>query len=114
MERLYVLAPTKTDRTLGAPLFYFLKNKLYVCENSGAIFIGPALSLERISKKGVNAYIKPVASLISSVFPAAPIVATSKNKIFPEMQMAWDLDPLTWYGFGSTQHNISRLSDRAG
>lgn len=88
--------------------------------NSGAIFIGPALSLERISKKGINAYIKPVATLISSVFPTAPIVATTKNKIFPEMQMAWDLDPLTWYDFslsiylyrhavvvGISQHHMS-------
>ncbi|KAK9820098.1 hypothetical protein WJX72_006113 [[Myrmecia] bisecta] len=64
----------------------------------GAILLAPMLSLERVSQQGLNPYLRPIASLISLLFPAWPIVVTDKNTMYPELQQEWDEDPLCWHG----------------
>lgn len=39
---------------------------------SGIILLAPMLSLEKISKKGLNPYLKPVGSLLSAIAPTLP------------------------------------------
>lgn len=56
----------------------------------GAVLLAPMLSLEKISKKGLNPYLRPVASLISSLFPTATIVQLQKNVKFPDIQDSFD------------------------
>lgn len=62
----------------------------------GAVLLAPMLSLERISRKGVNPYIRPISSLLSLAAPTLQLVETDKSPINPEVQMVWDNDPLTY------------------
>lgn len=56
----------------------------------GAVLLAPMLSLEKVSKKGLNPYLRPLASLISAIFPTATIVQLQKNVKFPEIQDSFD------------------------
>lgn len=56
----------------------------------GAILLAAMLSLEKVSKKGLNPYLRPIASLISTLFPTATIVQLQKNEKFPDIQDAFD------------------------
>eukprot|EP00891_Asterochloris_glomerata_P000451 jgi/Astpho2/451/Aster-03497 len=60
--------------------------KLY----QGAILMAPMLSLIRLSSQGINRYLRPIADLVSFLFPTWPIVQTSKNTMYPELQAEWD------------------------
>lgn len=64
-------------------------------ERGGLILMAPMISLERISKKSPNKYMLPVARLLSWLMPTAPLVATEKNEVYPEIQKMWDMDPRT-------------------
>ncbi|KAK9850770.1 hypothetical protein WJX84_004174 [Apatococcus fuscideae] len=64
----------------------------------GAILLSPMLSLEKTASKGINYYLRPVATLLSWVFPTWALVATDRNTMFPELQKEWDMDPLAWHG----------------
>ena len=48
------------------------------------------LSLERVSRQGLNPYLRPVANLLSRLVPTAAIVATDKNTLYPNIQKIWD------------------------
>lgn len=56
------------------------------------------LSLERVSRKGLNPYLRPLANILSYIAPSAAIVATDRNVKYPEIQKAWDMDPLVQHG----------------
>ena len=45
------------------------------------------LSLEKVSRKGINPYIRPIANLLSWLAPTAAIVATEKNVLYPDIQV---------------------------
>lgn len=60
----------------------------------GASLLAPMLSLEKVSRKGINPYIRPIANLLSWLAPTAAIVATEKNVLYPDIQAQWDHDPL--------------------
>eukprot|EP00803_Ostreobium_quekettii_P010348 evm.model.scf_81.4 EVM.evm.TU.scf_81.4 scf_81:52896-58685(-) len=62
----------------------------------GAVLLAPMLSLEKIAKKGLNPYLKPIASLLSWAVPALPVAENGKNTKFPAIQEAFDKDPGTW------------------
>lgn len=62
----------------------------------GAVLIAPMLSLERVSKSGLNPYIRPLSGFLSWLVPSAKIVKTEKNILFPEIQAFFDKDPQTW------------------
>lgn len=64
----------------------------------GAILLAPMLSLEKVSKAGLNPYLRPVASVISALVPTAPLVQLKRNKKFPELQELFDHDPHTLHG----------------
>jgi acylglycerol lipase len=53
------------------------------------------LSLERVSRNGLNPYLRPFSALFSVLLPSAAIVATDKNAKYPAIQAYWDADPLT-------------------
>lgn len=61
----------------------------------GVLLLAPMLSLERVSRKGLNPYLRPVATALSWLCPTAAIVATDRNAKYPEIQEMWDKDPLT-------------------
>eukprot|EP00210_Caulerpa_lentillifera_P007060 g6753.t1 len=63
----------------------------------GAVLLAPMLSLERISKAGLNRFLRPMASLISAIFPTAQVVYLKKNEKFPDIQDAFDHDPLCYH-----------------
>jgi hypothetical protein len=44
------------------------------------------LSLEKVSRKGLNPYIRPIANLLARVAPTAAIVATERNTLYPNIQ----------------------------
>jgi acylglycerol lipase len=60
----------------------------------GMVLLAPMLSLERVSRKGLNPYLKPLANVASWLVPTAAILATDKNTVYPEIQKLWDGDPL--------------------
>jgi acylglycerol lipase len=61
---------------------------------SGAVFLAPMLSLKRVSRKGLNPYLRPLSAVLSVLLPSAAVVATDKNTRYPEIQALWDADPL--------------------
>jgi acylglycerol lipase len=64
----------------------------------GAALLAPMLSLERVSRQGLNPYMRPVAALLSRLVPTAAVVATDRNVLYPEIQALWDADPLAAHG----------------
>lgn len=46
----------------------------------GVILLAPMISLEKVSKKGLNPYIRPLSALLSIVCPSASIVAASSSR----------------------------------
>ncbi|CAL5219173.1 g957 [Coccomyxa viridis] len=64
----------------------------------GAALFAPMLSLERASQHGLNYYLRPLAALLSYVWPTLPAASTTKNDQHPELQALWDEDPLCWHG----------------
>ncbi len=57
---------------------------------AGLVLLAPMLSLERLSKKGANKVLRPVADVLSWLAPTAPLVATERNTMYPELQECWD------------------------
>lgn len=57
---------------------------------AGLVLLAPMLSLERLSQKGANKVMRPVADLLSWLIPTAAIVATERNTMYPELQECWD------------------------
>lgn len=47
------------------------------------------ISLQKVSRKGLNPYLRPLAALLSRVVPWAPIIATDRtsNSV---LQLQWD------------------------
>ncbi|KAL4445371.1 hypothetical protein ABPG77_011196 [Micractinium sp. CCAP 211/92] len=70
------------DREAGSGLF------------RGAALLAPMLSLEKVSRKGLNPYLRPITALLSKLVPTAAIVATDKNTLYPNIQAQWEADPL--------------------
>ena len=64
---------------------------------AGALLLAPMLSLERASRKGLNPIMRPLASIFSRIIPTAPIIATDRNSLYPNIQAMWDADPLTMH-----------------
>ncbi|DBA67640.1 hypothetical protein WJX79_003355 [Trebouxia sp. C0005] len=64
----------------------------------GAMLLAPMLSLERLSNKGINKYLKPIAHLISWLIPTWPVVEVNRNTMYPDIQAEWDQDPLVFHG----------------
>ncbi len=58
----------------------------------GALFYAPMLSLERVSKEGLNPYLKPLVSLFNFIGPSWRLAAASSNDIFPDLQAEFDND----------------------
>jgi hypothetical protein len=44
------------------------------------------LSLEKVSRKGLNPYMRPIANMLSWLAPTAAIVATERNTLYPDIQ----------------------------
>ena len=64
-------------------------------KRGGLILMAPMISLEKISRRSPNKYMLPIARLLSYLVPTAPLVATEKNEVHPEIQEIWDRDPRT-------------------
>ena len=64
----------------------------------GALFDAPMLSLERVSKKGLNPYLKPLINLFDMVGPHWRMAANSKNEIYPDLQEEFDYDFFSDHG----------------
>ena len=64
----------------------------------GALFYAPMLSLERVSKKGLNPYLKPLIKLFNLIGPHWRIAANSKNEIYPDLQEEFDNDFFSDHG----------------
>ena len=64
----------------------------------GLALLAPMLSLEHVSRKGLNLYLRPIAALLSWLMPTAAIIATDRNTMHPEIQASWDADPLVSHG----------------
>jgi len=62
----------------------------------GAILVAPMLSLDQVSKTGLNPYLRPLAGLLSWLLPTARIAKTEKNDLYPDIQAFFDQDPQTW------------------
>lgn len=60
----------------------------------GTVLMAPMLSLEKVSRKGINPIIRPLANLLSWLVPTAAIVATERNTLYHDIQAQWDNDPL--------------------
>ncbi|GMH32769.1 hypothetical protein BSKO_00603 [Bryopsis sp. KO-2023] len=65
----------------------------------GAVLLAPMLSLEKVSKQGLNPYLRPIASILSWVTPSLPVAEVKANKMFPLIQEAYDRDVACWHKF---------------
>lgn len=63
----------------------------------GVILLAPMLSLEKVTSRGINRIIKPLAGFLSWLLPLAPFAATGKNEMFPDVQEYHDQDPACWH-----------------
>lgn len=61
---------------------------------NGMVLLAPMLSLERVSRKGLNPYLRPIGRFLSWCTPTLALLATDKNTVHPEIQTLWDADPL--------------------
>lgn len=59
----------------------------------GAILLSPLVSVERITKRGLNRVLIHFLKQIAYWYPSASIVDSPKNP-FPDVQSFWDADPL--------------------
>lgn len=57
------------------------------CPRRGTVLMAPMLSLEKVSRKGLNPYLRPIANLLSKLVPTAAIVATERNTLYPNIQV---------------------------
>jgi len=64
----------------------------------GVILMAPMLSLEKLATKGLNPYLKPLATLVSSVAPTLQCAKAEKNSKFPDVQEAFEKDPNNYHG----------------
>mmetsp|Transcript_11815 Transcript_11815/g.29905 ORF Transcript_11815/g.29905 Transcript_11815/m.29905 type:complete len:368 (+) Transcript_11815:78-1181(+) len=60
-----------------------------------ALFYAPMLSLERVSKQGLNPYLKPLITAISLIGPHWRLAAAATNDIYPDLQAEFDNDVLS-------------------
>ena len=64
---------------------------------NGVILLAPMLSLQRVSRKGLNPWLLPLSSILARIIPGAAVVATDRNTLYPEIQQLWDADPLAMH-----------------
>jgi hypothetical protein len=48
------------------------------------------LSLEKVSQKGMNRLLRPLAVLLDVLAPQLPAVTTQKNDMYPDLQLLYD------------------------
>ncbi|GFR46888.1 hypothetical protein Agub_g8529 [Astrephomene gubernaculifera] len=60
---------------------------------SGVICLAPMVSLEKVAKKGLNPYLRPLGALLSRLVPRARLLQASRNTLYPDLQEAYDKDP---------------------
>ena len=65
----------------------------------GALLYAPMLSLERVSKQGLNPYLKPLIEIFNKLGPHWRIAKASKNTIFPDLQEEFDNDFFSDQGY---------------
>lgn len=63
---------------------------------AGCALLAPMLSLEAVSKKGMNKVLKPVGKLIASLAPAAKVAGAARNEKYAALQALYDNDPMTY------------------
>ena len=61
---------------------------------AGIILLAPMISLEKVSRRGLNPYIRPLSSIVSAISPGAQIVATSSREDTYNMS---ECDPLGYH-----------------
>ncbi len=65
----------------------------------GACLFAPMLSLERVSKQGLNPYLKPLISVVNKLSPTLRLAKTPKNVMFPKLQDEFEGDGLNDQGY---------------
>lgn len=64
----------------------------------GLALMAPMLSLEKVSNKGFNRYLRPLTAIANFLIPKMAIVQVQKNVMYPEIQRVYDSDPLNYIG----------------
>jgi acylglycerol lipase len=64
----------------------------------GVLLLAPMVSLEKVSRAGLNPYLLPLSRLVSWLVPAAQVAKVNRNPLYPELQQEWDEDPLNFQG----------------
>lgn len=64
----------------------------------GTVLLAPMVSLEKVSRAGLNPYLLPLSRLVSWLLPAAQVAKVHRNPLYPELQQEWDDDPLNFQG----------------
>mmetsp|Transcript_25989 Transcript_25989/g.66117 ORF Transcript_25989/g.66117 Transcript_25989/m.66117 type:complete len:377 (-) Transcript_25989:187-1317(-) len=65
---------------------------------SGLILLAPMLSLEKLSRRGLNPYLRSLGFLVSSLFPKLPVAQSARNTLYPDLQEEYDADVNCWHG----------------
>lgn len=71
----------------------------------GLILCAPMLSLEKLTKRGLNKYLVYVVSLLSWIAPTLPLAETALCEMFPNIQACWDQDPYTYKDKGRARNS---------
>lgn len=75
----------------------------------GAVLLAPMLSLEKLTKRGINKYIIHILNFLSWLVPTLPLAETAVCEKFPEIQACWDHDPLTYKDRGRARNAAEYL-----
>lgn len=121
-----LLALIRRDPKWGALPVFLVGNSLGGCiafhaalefdhQVAGVALLSPMLSLERVSRAGLNPLLRPLAWLLSVLFPTARIARPQRNRMFPELQLEWAEDPFTDKGLVRARlaNEYLRASERA-
>lgn len=57
---------------------------------AGVVCIAPMISLEKVSKQGLNPYLRPIGSIFSAIAPRAAVVVVNRNTMYPDLQASFD------------------------
>ncbi|GLI58721.1 hypothetical protein VaNZ11_000474, partial [Volvox africanus] len=65
---------------------------------AGVICLAPMVSLEKVAKRGLNPYLRPLGKLLSRLAPQWPLFSTNRNTMYPDLQHAYDVDENCYHG----------------
>ncbi|GIL47061.1 hypothetical protein Vafri_3890 [Volvox africanus] len=56
------------------------------------------VSLEKLARRGLNPYLRPLGKLLSWLAPTWPLFSMNRNTMYPDLQHEYDIDENCYHG----------------